>query len=102
MKNKIGKFRCGDKVRVSSGVMEPDLGDNIEGWSGEINEVDFLEGDSWIYHITLDKDTLSILSDDYITRCESNNFRYEYLCLKENELDLLNNRGNYETGELIA
>ena len=102
MKNKINKFKCGDKVRVLSGVKEPDLGDNIEGWSGEINEVDFLESGSWIYHITLDKHTLSILTDNYILRCEDSNFRYEYLCLEQRELELLSNKGHYKTGVLIA
>ena len=102
MQNKLSKFKCGDKVRALSDVKEPDLGDNIGGWCGEINEVDRLENGTWIYHITLDKITLSLLSDDYISRCENMNYRYEYLCLKEKELELIGSNRLKNQGVLIA
>ena len=102
MKNKISEFKSGDKVRVSSGVKDPDFGIKIEGWSGKIEEVVSLKNGLCAYHIVLDKDTLSILSDDYISRCENENFRYDYLFLKEKELELLDYNGGKKAGVFIA
>jgi len=102
MKNKINEFKRGDKVRVASGVKDPDFGNNIEGWSGRIDEVDLLDNGSWIYHIALDKDTLSFFGEDYISKCENANLRYDYLCLDEKELELLNKNDHNKTGVLIA
>lgn len=102
MKNKINKFECADKVRVISGVKDPDFGDNIEGWSGQIHEVVLLDNGSWMYHIALDKKTLSLLGDGYISKCENANFKFNFIYLDETELELLNINDNIKTGVLIA
>ncbi len=102
MNIELSKLKCGDKIRVLQDVKEPDLGDSIGGWCGEIEEVDQLNSGIWIYHIRLDKYTLSILTGDYITRCENMNYRYEYLCLKEQEIELIDRNRLNNQGVLIA
>jgi hypothetical protein len=89
MKNKISKFKNGDIVRVLKGVKDPDFQINIGGWSGEIEDVDLIENESWLYTIAWDQDTLSVAGEDYVTKCENKNLDFERIYLEENELELV-------------
>jgi len=89
MKNKISKFKNGDIVRVLKGVKDPDFQISIEGWSGEIEDVNLIGNDSWLYTIVWDQDTLSVAGEDYETKCDNKNLDFERIYLEENELELV-------------
>ncbi len=103
MTNKTSKYKYGDKVRVVTGVIDPDFKTNIEGWSGEIDEIELLDNDSWMYQVVWDDDTLLIAGDDFVSKCEEKNLDYEYIKLLENELELIkNNAGNANGAAFFA
>ena len=101
--NKASKYKCGDKVRVIQGVNDPDLNINIEGWSGEINEIELpVDNGPWLYNIFLDKETLLMAGENYISICEEQNLDYEMIFLEENELELIDSNLNKKLGVFIA
>ena len=91
MTNKTSKFKCGDKIRVTEGITDPDFMTSIEGWSGEIDEIEILDNGSWMCRVIWDKETLQKVGDDYISRCEDENLDYEHIYLLENDLELIEN-----------
>lgn len=92
MTKKTSNYKYGDKVRVVSGVNDPDFKTNLEGWSGEIDEIEFFDNESWLCHIIWDKDTLQQAGESYISKCEEENLDYESMYLLENELELIENK----------
>jgi hypothetical protein len=102
MKNKTSKFKDGDIVRVLPGVKDPDFGINIGGWSGEVDEVNLIENESWMYGIVWDQDTLTIAGDDYEKKCENQNLDHELIYLDENELELVKSAKVKENGFFLA
>lgn len=57
-------LRVGDSVRVKAGIKDEDIGVDLEGWQGRINEIGEKND---IISIALDSITLQNLSDDYIS-----------------------------------
>ncbi len=101
--NKISLCKCGDKVRVVQGVNDPDLNINIEGWSGEIDEIEPpVDNGPWLYNILLDEETLLMAGETYILICEAQNLDYEMIYLEENELELIDSKLNKKSGVFIA
>lgn len=102
MTNKTSKYKSGDKVRVSKGVIDPDFGTKLEGRSGEITEIELMDNGSWMYCIVWDVDTLQMLDDDYISKYEDENLDYERIYLEEDELELIGVGDQSQTGTLTA
>ncbi len=103
MTNKTSKYKCGDKISITTGVIDPDFAINIEGWSGEIDEIELLDNGSWMYRIVWDKATLVIAGDEYISKCEEKNLDYENIYLLENELEPIeNNDRHIKSGVFVA
>ena len=101
--NKTSQYKCGDKVRVVQGVNDPDLNINIGGWSGEINEIEPpVDNGPWLYNILLDRETLLMASEIYISIFEEQNLDYEMIYLEENELELIESNLNKKSGVFIA
>jgi hypothetical protein len=64
------RFQPGDKVRVKSGVTDPDFEDlPLDGWTGTIRKVHPADGDTR-YEIALDRRTVSNIHPIYFKRCE--------------------------------
>ena len=102
MKNKISKYKYGDKVRIAEGINDPDFRVNIGGWSGVIDEIELLDNGSWMYCIVWDKDTLLKAENKYISKCEKANLDYERIYLEENELELVESNDHKQMGVFIA
>ena len=96
------KYKNSDKVRVSNGVIDPDFGTKLKGWSGEITEIELMDNGSWLYCIVWDVDTLQMLDDDYISKSEDANLDYERIYLEEGELELIEIGDQSLTGMFIA
>lgn len=80
------RFSVGDKVRVRSGVTDPDFPDiPLGGWAGKIIEVE--EGDPPLYLIRWSQDTLKNMHPAYRKRCERDGLDHEEMRLGEDELE---------------
>ena len=82
-KSKSGspRFKVGDKVRVKSGVSDPDFPDMpLGGWSGTVTEIIEHEGEiNCVF--TLDDRTLKTLHPIYRKRCERDGLDFETMGL---------------------
>jgi hypothetical protein len=82
------RFKVGDKVRVKSGVSDPDFPDMpLGGWTGTVTEI--IEHDGQINCVfKLDDRTLKNLHPVYRKRCERDGLDYETMGLGEAELEI--------------
>ncbi len=82
----IPRFNVGDKVRVSSGVSDPDYDDlTIGGWAGTIAEVQ--NGTPPTLLVRWTKQTLKKQSPIYRKRCERDGFDGNEMWLVEGDLE---------------
>ena len=83
----IPRFKVGDKVRVKSGVSDPDFPDMpLGGWTGTITEI--IEHKGQINCVfKLDDRTLKSLHPIYRKRCERDGLDFETMGLSEEELE---------------
>src|SRR3954468_21140762 len=82
------RFKVGDKVRVRSGVSDPDFPDMpLGGWSGTVTEIIEHEGEI-ICVFTLDDRTLKALHPIYRKRCERDGLDFETMGLGEEDLEI--------------
>ena len=72
----------GDIVKVKKGVLDPDFGNAIGGWQGEVSGVD---GD--LVCVELDKITLSECPEKYIQRCEESGLDWEQIYLSVEDIE---------------
>ncbi|MFH1112897.1 MAG: hypothetical protein V1792_03165 [Pseudomonadota bacterium] len=72
------ELHVGNSVVVKSGVVDPDLGIEIGGWQGRIEEVD--EGGTLL--IRWDSITLRDMGLDITIRCENENLDWELMTLE--------------------
>jgi hypothetical protein len=70
-------LQVGDSVVVKSGVLDPDLGSEIGGWQGRIEEVD--EGGTVL--IRWDSITLRQMGFDMVIQCENDGLDWESMNL---------------------
>jgi hypothetical protein len=75
--NMIMRLDIGDSVVVKSGVIDPDLDNDIGGWQGRVMEAD--DGDS--VFIRWDSITLQEMGLDIAIQCENNNLDWEVMTL---------------------
>jgi hypothetical protein len=75
--NMIMRLDIGDSVVVKSGVIDPDLDNDIGGWQGRVLEAD--DGDS--VFIRWDSITLQEMGLDIAIQCENNNLDWEVMTL---------------------
>ena len=71
------RLDIGDSVVVKSGVIDPDLDNDIGGWQGRVLETD--DGDS--VFIRWDSITLQEMGLDIAIQCENNNLDREVMTL---------------------
>ena len=88
-KNKSGspRFKVGDKVRVKSGVSDPDFPDMpLGGWTGTVTEI--IEHEGQINCVfKLDERTLTSIHPIYRKRCERDGLELEIDGLGEEDLE---------------
>jgi hypothetical protein len=84
----IPRFKIGDKVRVRSGVIDPDFSDMpLGGWTGTVTVI--IEHKGQINCVfRLDSRTLASLHPIYRRRCERDGLDFETMGLGEEELEL--------------
>lgn len=86
VKKAPARFTVGDKVRVRSGVTDPDFPDiPLGGWAGKITEVE--DGDPPLYLIHWSHETLKHMHPVYRKRCERDGLDHEEMRLGEDELE---------------
>jgi len=71
------RLNIGDSVVVKSGVIDPDLDNDIGGWQGRVVEAD--DGDS--VFIRWDSITLQEMGLDVAIQCENENLNWEVMTL---------------------
>src|SRR5208283_446106 len=95
--NKSGspRFKVGDKVRVKSGVSDPDFPDMpLGGWTGTVTEI--IEHEGQINCVfKLDDRTLKTLHPVYRKRCERDGLDFDIMGLGEEDLEI-------DDGTLVA
>jgi len=80
------RFQTGAKVRVKSGMRDPDFSDiSLGGWSGTITEVDAKPPVTVL--IKWDKRTLGGMHSVYRKRCERDGFEMETMWLGEEDIE---------------
>lgn len=72
------ELREGDSVIVNPGTKDPDMGLDIGGWQGRIEEIYNDDNDVLI---RWDSITLQDMSYDLIVQCEKENLDWEYMIL---------------------
>jgi hypothetical protein len=81
------RFRPGAKVRVKSGVLDPDFPDiPLGGWAGTVKEVDEDEGRP-VYLVAWGRATLRAIHPVYKKRCERDGLELETMWLEEEDLE---------------
>lgn len=75
-------FKEGNIVKVKQGVLDPDFGDDISGWQGQVSEID-----DDLVCIDLDRITLSKYPDKYIQRCEEDGLDWEQIYLSIGDIE---------------
>ncbi len=88
-KNKSGspRFKVGDEVRVTPGVIDPDFPDiPLGGWSGTVTDVEQTD-DRITYEINWDKRTLGDMHPIYRKRCERDGLDLETMWLGEEDVE---------------
>jgi hypothetical protein len=82
------RFKVGDKVRVKSGVRDPDFPDMpLGGWSGTITEI--IEHEGQINCVfKLDGRTLASIHPIYKQRCEIDGLDYKIMGLGQEDIEL--------------
>ena len=82
----LPRFSIGDKVRVRSGVCDPDYDDlTIGGWAGTVGEVE--RGSPPTCLVRWNGETLKSQSSIYRRRCERDGFDGEEMWLGEDDLE---------------
>jgi len=86
----IPRFKLGEKVRIKSGVSDPDFPDvPLGGWSGTITEIIERKGQvNCVFE--LDKRTLAGIHPIYTQRCEIDGLDYKFMGLGQEEIELDN------------
>ena len=83
----VPRFTVGDKVRVKSGVSDPDFPDMpLGGWTGTLTEIIEHKG-QYTCVFELDDRTLASLHPVYRKRCERDGLDFETMGLTEGELE---------------
>src|SRR3954447_1961774 len=81
------RFPIGDRVRVKSGVRDPDFPDiPLGGWAGTVTEVEHAEGEV-TYLIAWDRATLRGTHPVYKKRCERDGLELESMWLGDEDLE---------------
>src|SRR5262245_57587995 len=81
------RFRSEDKVRVKSGVTDPDFEDlPLGGWTGTIRKIHLADGETR-YEIALDKRTLASIHPIYFKRCERDGLEAETMGLGDEDIE---------------
>lgn len=75
--NMMMRLDIGDSVVVKSGVIDPDLDNDIGGWQGRVIEAD--DGDT--VFIRWDSITLQEMGLDVAIQCENKNLNWEVMTL---------------------
>ncbi len=89
------KFRVGDTVKIKNGTIDPDFGDNIGGWQGQVSEID-----DDVVCIDLDSTTLSNCPEKYIQQCEEDGLNWQQIYLSVEDIEKASPRDS--TANLIA
>src|SRR5436190_6663684 len=84
----VPRFKVGDKVRVRSGVSDPDFPDMpLGGWTGTVTEI--IEHKGQINCVfKLDDRTMKSLHPIYRKRCERDGLDFETMGLGEEDLEI--------------
>ncbi len=79
----------GDAVCARAGTSDPDFPDRqLDGWSGMIVEIDETVAPAQ-YLVQWDRNTVSGMSPDCRSRCETEDFVFDQMWLLEDDLNIL-------------
>ena len=95
------EFDIGDKIVVKDGVLDPDFGTSIEGWTGKISEVDENADPQIICRIEWDDMTLKEMSKHHIDTCDRDNLDHTCMYLSGNEIELQPEDSNEEKRKFL-
>jgi ribosomal protein L24 len=95
----MGNLKIGDSVVVKSGVKDPDLGIDIEGWQGRIVEIE--KKDSSV-GVAWDSVTLKNTPVWAIEKCETEGLDWSRMHLHSDEVELANPRDTEKDIEEIV
>src|SRR5271157_6267293 len=81
------RFQVGDKVRVKSGVIDPDFPDiPLGAWTGTVTEVEQAD-DQITYELKWNERTLNGMHPVYLKRCERDGLEMESMWLGEEDIE---------------
>ena len=96
------EFDTGDKIVVKDGVVDPDFGTSIEGWTGEISEVDSDSESRITYRIEWDGKTIKSMSKKHIATCDKENLDHVCMYLFGNDIELQPKNSNEEKRKFLG
>ena len=82
------KFSIGDEVIVKKGVIDPDFGIYIEGWTGEIIQIGRNSDSRPSCLIKWDNDTVNAMSPEHLAACDRANLVHTCMFLAESDIAL--------------
>lgn len=81
------KLKIGDCVKTRIGTEDPELGQDISGWIGRIEELDHVEDNITFCYIAWDSITLAEMDLELIITCEKKSMEWSHLYLLNKELE---------------
>ncbi len=99
--DKSTALTVGSEVVVKSGVIDPDFGVEIAGWTGTVIEVEEAES---LALIEWNAKTLESIGEAHIKACEAEELDWTQIYLELSEIELVNEvqRGSSETMAIMA
>jgi len=84
---KESRFKIGDSVVVRKGITDPDMGGDIGGWQGRVNNVEHNEQEADLVEVEWDSVTLKQMPYAVIEHCEEEGFDWERMNLLDTDID---------------
>jgi hypothetical protein len=84
---KESRFKIGDSVVVRKGITDPDMGGDISGRQGRINNIEHNEPETDLVEVEWDSVTLKQIPSSVIEHCEEEEFEWDRMNLLDTDLD---------------
>jgi len=84
---KESRFKVGDSVVVRKGTTDQDMGGDISGWQGRVNDIEHNEQEADVVEVEWDSITLKKMPSSVIEHCEDKGLDWERFNLFDTDLD---------------